>query len=497
MNEFILHAGQVLTGFDGAGDAVFLAAGALHVRDGRIAAVGTIGEIHAPSSVQTVAYRDGIVLPGLINSHHHVGLTPLQMGSLDFPLELWIGSNAARRQLAPYLDTLFSSIELLKSGVTTVQHIQGAMPGPADHMYNVAREVLRAYDDVGMRVSFCFNARNQNRLAYEPDEAFVARLPDDVRSAAAAYIARRTVTIADYLDLFDRLRADTGANERIRIQLAPANLHWCSDDALLALHEKAVAADVPMHMHLLETRYQRDYARRRTGTTAVRFLERLGVLGPRMTLGHGTWMDEGDIEIAAATGTCICHNCSSNLRLGSGRAPVVRLLERGVPVALGIDEAGINDDRDMLLEMRVVLYQHRAPGIDARWPTPSEVLRMVTEGGARTVASARPLGRLAPGASADLVVMNRQRLFHPYQDEGVPLVAALVQRARAAAIEAVYVGGNMVVRNGRLTTIDEDAVLAEIAEHLARPRNADEIAAADFARRIVPHLRAFYGDPTS
>jgi pseudouridine-5'-phosphate glycosidase len=93
--------------------------------------------------------------------------------------------------------------------------------------------------------------------------------------------------------------------------------------------------------------------------------------------------------------------------------------------------------------------------------------------------------------------VNRRKLFHPYQDEGVPLVAALVQRARAAAIEAVYVGGNMVVHNGRLTTIDEDAVLAEIAERLARPRNAEEIAAADFARRIVPHLRAFYGDPAS
>jgi cytosine/adenosine deaminase-related metal-dependent hydrolase len=168
-----------------------------------------------------------------------------------------------------------------------------------------------------------------------------------------------------------------------------------------------------------------------------------------------------------------------------------------VPVALGIDEAGINDDRDMLLEMRVVLYQHRAPGIDARWPTPSEVLRMATEGGAQTVASAHSLGRLSVGASADFIVMNRRKLFHPYQDEGVPLVAALVQRARAAAIEAVYVGGNMVVHNGRLTTIDEDAVLAEIAERLARPRNAEEIAAADFARRIVPHLRAFYGDPAS
>lgn len=492
-NEAIVAAGRVLTGFSAAGEAEFLDDGAIRIFDGRIAEVGPRAALARTAPHVPVERHDGaIMLPGLVNSHHHVGLTPLQMGTLDHPLELWIGSGVARRKLAPYLDTLFSAIEMLKSGVTTVQHIQGAMRGPAENMHGVAREILRAYGDIGMRVSFCFNARDQNRLAYEPDETFLARLPVDLRPYATGFLAQRSVTMDDYLALFDQLREDTKDEARTGIQLAPANLHWCSDDGLRAMQEKARAAGVPMHMHLVETVYQRHYARKRTGMTAVGHLHRLGLLGPHMTLGHGVWLDGDDIDILAETGTCICHNCSSNMRLGSGHAPVTTFLERGIPVALGIDEAGINDDRDMLLEMRLVLYRHRAPGHGSRWPSASEVLHMATEGGARTVTSSAPLGRLAPGAAADFVLVDEKRAFRPYQDANVPLPAALLQRVKPSAIDAVHVGGACVVRDGRLTSIDEDAVLDEIAAALAAPRDAEEEANLAFARRIVPILRDYY-----
>src|SRR5439155_20596578 len=103
------------------------------------------------------------------------------------------------------------------------------------------------------------------------------------------------------------------------------------------------------------------YARRRTGTTALKHLYRLGVLGPHLTLGHGVWLGEEDIELAADTQTCVCHNCSSNLRLRSGVAPLNSFEAKGLKVAIGLDEAGINDDRDMLQEMRLILNMHRTP----------------------------------------------------------------------------------------------------------------------------------------
>jgi 5-methylthioadenosine/S-adenosylhomocysteine deaminase len=489
----IVTAKILMRGFGADGEAQFLAQGAVHVRDGEILAVGREGEIIAAArDCEIERFDEHVMLPGFVNSHHHVGLTPLQMGTVDYPLELWIGSSGSRRALGPYLDTLFSAIEMLKTGVTTVQHIQGAMLGPPSYMRNVAWEVLRAYHDIGMRASFCFNARDQNRLAYEDDDRFVSVLPADLKHFAANYLRQRTVRISDYLTLFDQLRAETVGDKCVKIQLAPANLHWCSDDALLALLEKATWADVPLHMHLLETPYQHRYALRRTGTSAVKHLQRLRLLGPRMTLGHAVWLDQEDVEIIAETGTRVCHNCSSNMRLGSGRAPISTLLDRGVTVAIGIDEAGINDDRDMLQEMRLVMYQNRAPGHDASWPSASEILCMATEGGAKTTGFGEGIGRIASGAHADLLLVNEKTLTYPYQDGNVPLANVLVQRARAQAVDAVFVRGSAVARNGQILTIDEQAVLREIAERLSRDRDESELANLDFARRITPILKEYY-----
>src|SRR6185436_2143032 len=109
---------------------------------------------------------------------------------------------------------------------------------------------------------------------------------------------------------------------------------------------------------------QKEYARRRGGGTAVEYIDRFGLLGPRMTLGHGVWLNERDIQRLTETGTCVCHNCSSNFRLRSGVAALNKLEAAGITSAIGIDEAGINDDRDMLQEMRMVLRAHRVRGGD-------------------------------------------------------------------------------------------------------------------------------------
>ncbi|MEZ5802322.1 MAG: amidohydrolase family protein [Rhizobiaceae bacterium] len=108
------------------------------------------------------------------------------------------------------------------------------------------------------------------------------------------------------------MHKDNAGQRLTRVQLAPANLHWCSDDTLVALNERSAQVGVPMHMHLLETNIQKEYASRRTGgKTAVRHLHDLGILSPRLTLGHGVWLTEEDIELLAETDTCVCHNCSS------------------------------------------------------------------------------------------------------------------------------------------------------------------------------------------
>ena len=220
-----------------------------------------------------------------------------------------------------------------------------------------------------------------------------------------------------------------------------------------------------MHMHLLETAYQKEYARRRGGGTAVDYIRDHGMLGPLMTVGHGTWLTEHDIELLADSGTHVCHNASSNLRLRSGIAPVNRLEVRGVNVALGIDEAGINDDRDMLQEMRMVLKLHREPGFDDDVPTSPQVLRMATENGARTTPFGDTIGKLEVGRAADLVVMSWRDIAYPFLDLDldVSVVDAVVHRAKTSGVKTVIVGGEPILHDGRFTRVDKAVALDELA----------------------------------
>ena len=494
MSQGMLIGGWIVTGVVDRHTATVLRDGALVHRDGLVVEVGPREEMRRKyPGLAEEGSPDDVILPGFVNSHHHVGLTPLQLGSPDYALELWFASRLSARGIDLYLDTLYSAFEMIASGITTVQHIHGWMPGPLENIHARATQVLDAYRAIGMRASYCFAVREQNRLVYEADEDFLKRLPPDVAALLAPHLARQRLPFADYLRLFDMLRADNEGQPLTRIQLAPANLHWCTDDGLLALNEASEKAGVPMHMHLLETAYQKEYARRRTGTSAVRHLEKLGLLGPRLTLGHGVWLDEEDIERVAATGTCICHNCSSNFRLRSGVAPLNAFAAKGITVAMGLDEAGINDDRDMLQEMRLALRVHRVPGMrDEDVPTCPQVLRMATEHGALTTAFGAEIGRLESGRLADAVLINAKRAFYPYQDDDVPMLDALIQRAKTEHVDAVFVGGAKVYEHGRFTRVDRDKVLAEIAETLSRPRTEAESRSRVLREKVFPHVEAFY-----
>ena len=163
-----------------------------------------------------------------------------------------------------------------------------------------------------MRVSYSYALRDQNRLVYEADEAFVRRLPASPRSGRRCLSAWPAIPLADHLALFTDLWERWHSRERA-YSARPANLHWCSDEALHALRDYAQTYRVGLHMHVLETPYQQEYAQRRTGTTAVQHLANLGLLGPQLTIGHGVWLTDADIDLVASTGTMVCHNASSKI----------------------------------------------------------------------------------------------------------------------------------------------------------------------------------------
>jgi cytosine/adenosine deaminase-related metal-dependent hydrolase len=495
MTASLIRSRTMITGATGRDGYGAVQDGAVLQEDGVITAVGGYAELRRRHpGVPVVGTGKDILLPGFVNAHHHVGLTPLQLGSPDMPLELWWITRMVCRSVAPRLDTLFGAFDMISAGITTVQHIHGWVPGGLADVEAAAEGVLGAYEDVGMRASYCYAVREQNRLVYADDAAFVASLPAALRGPMQGWFDRFRTSLDDLMALFETLHARHSGKRRLRVQLAPANLHWCSDGALARMADAAGRSGVKLHMHLLETAYQKEYARRRTGGSAVAHLQRFGLLGPDMTLGHGTWLNEADIALLAQTGTCVCTNCSSNFRLRSGVAPLNALEAAGVTTAIGLDEAGINDDRDMLQEMRLVLRANRTPGMDGGVPTVPQVFRMATAGGAQTTGFAGQIGVIAPGMAADLVLLDWAGVAEPFLDPLTGVLEAVVQRAKRGGVRTVICDGAVIYHEGRFTRVDQGAVLAEIGAAMRHALSHDEMQRRDLSRALLPHVRAFYRD---
>src|SRR5690349_13723266 len=468
--------------------------GAVLQEDGIITATGSYAQLKSKHPhVPVFGTGDEILLPGFVNGHHHIGLTPVQLGSPDMPLELWFITRMVIRNLDLYLDTLYSAFEMIASGITTVQHIHGWMPGKLTEVENKSEAVIRAYEDIGMRVSYCYAVRDQNRLVYQADQEFVASLPKELQEPMQHWFGRFKTSLDESMGLFRGLHERHNNKRRVKIQLAPANLHWCSDKALTALSEASKKYNVPMHMHLLETAYQKEYAWRRGRCTALEYIDRFDMLNPRLTLGHGVWLNEKDIDRLAAAKGCVCHNCSSNFRLRSGVAALNFFEKKGINTAIGLDEAGINDDRDMLQELKLVLRAHRVPGmVDEDVPTMAQVLRMATVGGAKTTPFGTQLGTLEVGKAADMVLIDWDSVAYPYLDEETPLLDAVIQRAKAEGVKLTMCDGAVIYENGRFTRIDKDAALKELHDDLCRALSDDEVERRQLSKALLPHVREFY-----
>jgi cytosine/adenosine deaminase-related metal-dependent hydrolase len=366
------------------------------------------------------------------------------------------------------------------------------IPPSGDVLLDDADKVFRAYADAGMRVGFSVAMKEQNRIVYGPDDAFVASLPGSLADALRGRLA--TALSADgYLELFETLtrRHAHGGSGRSRILLSPKNVQWVSDALLARVKSLAATHRTGLHMHVDETRYQHRYAVETHRRTPLGHLHALGFLGPEVSCAHGVWLTDEDLEAAAASGLTVCHNPSSNLRLRSGVAPLRRMLERGVRVAIGMDSASLNDDDDMLQEIRLVSALHRAPGHDGWGPGPGELLHMATRAGAAACGFS-DVGTLEVGQRADVVLLDLDRVLAPYGSDGPSLPDALLHHARPEHVEVVMVDGTTVFAGGRTTGVDQTAVLAELGQQLARPLSRPERERRQLVEALRPYIRRFY-----
>ena len=492
-SQKLIIAKKILLGFDGLGQAEIVEGQAIFVKNNKINEIGPTSVLRQKyKEIPEIGGENLFAMPGLVNAHHHLGVTPFQLGAQDHPLELWFAERLKMRNVPPTLDTFYSAFEMISSGVTTVQHLQSRAPGNLASVLDQSNKIIAAYKQIGMRASYSFALRDQNRMIYDSDENCLALLPPKHRPTLKKYFESFSLSISEQLEIFNILTEQHAKNNLIEIQLAPSNLHWLSDKALETISKVAIDTGAKIHMHLLETPYQAEYARRRTGQSALEYIDKFGLLGPQLTIGHGVWMTEDDADLLAESGGCLCHNCSSNLRLKSGKADLSSFLSKNIPIALGIDEAGINDDRDMLQEMRLAYTLHRRPGHSSLNPSAAEILRMATEHGAASTPFSGKIGRLEKGLFADILLLDLQSLAFPYQDFDIPLLDIIVRRAKRKSVDTVIIDGNVVFSKGKFTRVDEDTLLEEMSKVLSRAKTPEEVELRELSEIIMPAVKNFY-----
>jgi cytosine/adenosine deaminase-related metal-dependent hydrolase len=467
----------------GGSDAV-LQGSDLWIADGRIAAI-TPADAAPPfaGDYQTCAFDNALVLPGLVNSHSH-SASALQRGtSAGAPLDLYVMEAMSRRSRRTMqqirISALVHAVEMLKRGITgVVDHFRGgAVPS-----VEAVSTVFAAYDDIGIRAVVAPMFEDKCYIDSLPiDES---RLPDTVRER---WRAKKTPVPEDYFAMMEEVAASWRGRERLHLMLGVDGPQRCTPHLLELAGDFASRHGVGLHTHLLEAKTQALMAPPEFDGSFVAYLDHFGLIGPKSSLAHFVWCTDQDIELAAERGVNVVNNPVSNLLLGSGLQPTWRMLEAGVSVGLGSD--GCSGNAISLLEQAkfsMLLSRISQPDCD-RWITAPQALRMATAGGAAVLGEPQALGAIRVGNHADLAVINLSDPAHrPLGD----IWNHLVMYETGHAVDTVLVGGEIVLRHGRCTLIDEDEVYAEAAEFAARDQveNAPYLAETRGERPVFQPL---------
>lgn len=432
----VKHADMLVT-MDGARREI--RDGGLYVEGNRIVAVGATNELPAEAD-EVLDLRGHIVMPGLVNTHHHMyqSLTRAVPAAQNAELFGWLTSlYRVWANLSPEMievSTLTAMAELLLSGCTT----------SSDHLYlypNGSRldDSIAAARRIGMR----FHASRGSMSVGQKDGG----LPPD------AVVEREDAILADTQRVIETYH-DDGRYAMLRVVVAPCSPFSVSRDLMRESAKLARHYGVSLHTHLAENVNDVAYSHEKFGMTPAQYAEDLGWVGHDVWHAHCVQLDDAGIALFARTGTGVAHCPCSNMRLASGIAPVGRMRRAGVPVGLGVDGSASNDGAQMVAEARQALLLARVGfGPDAM--TAREALEIATLGGAR-VLGRDDIGALAPGMAADFVAFDlRQPLFAGALHDPV---AALVFCAPSQVALSV-IDGRVVVKDGVLQTVELGPVI--------------------------------------
>jgi 5-methylthioadenosine/S-adenosylhomocysteine deaminase len=413
--------------------------GALAIRGDSILAIGPGREISSTYAASKIIDAHGaIVMPGLINGHAHAAMSLFRGIADDLSLDDWLHKYIFPAE-AKNVDedfvvwgTRLDMLEMLRGGITTY----------AD-MYYFEDAVARVTKEAGMR-----------GVLGETIIDFPA--PDNkTREQAFAYTQK----------FLDHWKADP----LIVAAVAPHSIYTCSESTLKDSAALARRNRSPILMHLAEAPFEGEQSRAKHGLSPVGYLESIGLLGPDVLGAHCIWVDAGDIATLAHFGVGCSHNPSSNMKTAAGVMPVVDMLAAGVPLALATDGAASNNHQDLFLEMDLAAKLQKIARRDPKALPAEQVVEMATIGGARALHLETQTGSLEPGKKADLIIVDTSAphatpMYNPYSE--------LVYALNSSDVRTVLIAGKVVVEDGRVLTLDEQAILAKAQEYKNKIENS-------------------------
>jgi cytosine/adenosine deaminase-related metal-dependent hydrolase len=414
------------------------------------------GSIHG--TVPTLAPHL-LAMPALVDAHDHGrGVRTLAYGAVDDAVEVWLPALYGYPRVDPYLNAVAAFARLARGGVAGAVHCHQPQRDAA--MAAEAAAVARAAEDVGIRLAFVVPLRDRHRLAYAPDEQVLALMPAEDREAIREHWTRPAPPADAQVARVEAVAAEC-ENDRVQVQYGPLAPQWCSDRLLELIAERSHVTGRRVHMHLLESRWQREWADAAHPDGLLKHLDAIGLLSSRLTVAHGVWLRPDESRLLSERGVTVSVNTSSNLRLRSGVAPLRQLLEANVSLGLGLDGLALDDDDDALRELRLTFLLHARDGLDGP-VTPAALFRAATRTGARAVSGRDAGGAIRPGLDADLLFLDYRALAADVLPDLADAGLVVLARASGRFIEHLMVSGRWILRDRELTGIDERAVAAEL-----------------------------------
>jgi guanine deaminase len=456
--------------------------GDIAVQSGKIVGLGTVPERFRSDRIIDATGK--IALPGLVNAHYHSYANLIRTYGENYPLETWMYFAFLSGVFTPedvHASAMLGCIEMIRSGITTV----------LDHLnFNTGSEgieaALEAYVSSGMRA--VMSPMVSDRFYYETLPLKDGDLPSEM---VAEFRKLPPKSANSILESCQRLILKWHKKHGgvIEILLGPSGPQRCSDELLLGLTELAKRHDLGLHTHLVETKNQAVTAHDQYGCSMIEFLKRLGVLNERWSFAHSVWLSDEDIRLMGANQVSVVHNPASNLMLGSGIAPINKLIRSGVNVALGTDGSNCGGNLSLFRSMALAAMLSKITTPDHEdWRSSPEVLAMATVGGAKAIRMTDRIGTLSVGKRADIILLDGQNTFLTPR---MNLVHQLVYSETGQSVDTVIIDGNVVMENKNITTVNEPEVLARAQERyeMLKPRLRSAIVEAE---RQIPYIDKIY-----